>query len=95
MTHKERILATIKGQPTDRLPFLARLDLWYRANRENGTVPDKYKNHTFEEILDDLNLGYHAIIPNFQDLRSKDVTFRPTGATSEGWRVQRESVSQG
>lgn len=72
MTHKKRLLATLNGFETDELPFVPRMDIWYRANKKNGTLPSKYKKCTLEEILDDLNLGYHAIIPNFQDLRSKD-----------------------
>lgn len=67
MTTKERILATLNGQPTDTLPYVPRLDIWYNANLRNGTLPDKYKNATLRELTDDLDLGYHAIIPDFQD----------------------------
>lgn len=72
MTHKERLLATLKGQNTDQLPFLPRLDLWYRANKKNGTLPAKYKNAELRQILEDMGLGFHAVIPDFQDLRSPD-----------------------
>lgn len=67
MTIKERILATLQGQPTDALPFIPRLDIWYNANSRNGTLPAPYKNATLREITDDLGLGYHAIIPDFKD----------------------------
>lgn len=67
MTTKERILATLNGQPTDTLPYVPRLDIWYNANSRNGTLPDKYRNATLREITDDLGLGYHAIIPDFKD----------------------------
>jgi uroporphyrinogen-III decarboxylase len=72
MTHKERILATLQGQATDRLPFLPRLDLWYRANKINGTLPAKYKNAELRQILEDMDLGFHAVIPDFQDLQGPD-----------------------
>ena len=72
MTHKERLLATLKGESTDQLPFLPRLDLWYRANKRNGTLPSKYKNATLGQILEDMGLGFHAVIPDFQDLCSPD-----------------------
>jgi len=72
MTPKERILATLKGKKTDRLPFIPRLDLWYRANKRNHTLPSKYKNATLRQILEDISLGFHAVIPDFQDLRSQD-----------------------
>ncbi len=72
MTHKERILATIKGEATDRLPFIPRLDIWYNANKFNNTLPDKYKNATLKELTEDLDLGYHSIVPNFKDYDGDD-----------------------
>lgn len=67
MTTKERILATLNGHPTDILPYVPRLDIWYNANSKNGTLPGTYKNATLREITDDLDLGYHSIIPDFKD----------------------------
>lgn len=67
MTIKERILATLKGEPTDALPFVPRLDIWYNANSRNGTLPAPYRHATLKDITDDLDLGYHAIIPDFKD----------------------------
>lgn len=67
MTHRERILAVIKGQPVDRIPFIPRLDIWYNANKRNGTLPGKYKNASLKEISEDLGLGYHAVVPDFRD----------------------------
>ena len=46
--------------------------LWYRANKHNGTLPKQYRDATLDEILDDMDLGVHAVIPDFQDLRSDD-----------------------
>jgi len=68
MNHRQMILSTIKGEPTEYIPFIPRLDNWYNANKKNGTLPDKYKNATLREITDDLDLGYHSIIPAFRDL---------------------------
>ena len=67
MTPKERILAALNGQPTDTLPFIPRLDIWYNANAGNGTLPAPYQHATLREMVDDLGLGYHAIIPDFKD----------------------------
>ena len=57
MTPKERILAALKGQPTDTLPFIPRLDIWYNANSRNGTLPAPYQHATLREMVDDLGLG--------------------------------------
>lgn len=72
MTVKERILATLRGQETDRLPFVPRLDIWYNANSRADTLPEPYKKATLREIVDDLGWGYHSIIPNFADFRNEE-----------------------
>lgn len=69
MTFKEKILATLRGEPTDSLPYVPRLDLWYKSNKIRGTLPNKYRNATLTEIVDDLGVGYHAIVPDFLDFR--------------------------
>jgi hypothetical protein len=34
-----------------------RLDIWYKSNMLKGTLPEKYKNSTLREIVNDLGLG--------------------------------------
>ena len=48
------------------------MDLWYKANKRNNTLPQKYQNATLWEIAEDMELGFHTVIPDFQDLRSED-----------------------
>ena len=72
MNIRERIIATLNGQPCDCLPFMPRMDIWYKANKFNGTLPDRFKNATLREITDELGFGYHAINPDFQDYRIAD-----------------------
>jgi hypothetical protein len=57
MTHKQRILAAVGKQPVDKLPFGARIDLWYNYHRVNGTLPERYRDYTEIEILRDLGAG--------------------------------------
>ena len=47
----------------------SRLDLWYNANKRAGTLPKKYSGASLLEIVDDLDWAFHAIVPNFLDLR--------------------------
>lgn len=72
MTHKQHMLATLKGANTSRIPWAPRLDLWYNANKIAGTLPEKYRNAELMEITDDLNFGFHAVIPNFRDLKTPE-----------------------
>lgn len=71
MNYKQRILSTIKGQKTDTLPYVPRLDLWYKSNKYKNTLPKKYRGATLMEITEDLNIGYHAVIPDFRDYEDK------------------------
>lgn len=66
------MLAVIAGKPVDRIPYVPRLDLWYRANQKAETLPAKYAKASLFEITDDLDLGFHAVVPNFRDLRNPD-----------------------
>ena len=72
MSFKQRMLDVIQGQTVDRIPWVPRLDLWYRANKKAGTLPEKHKNASLFEIVKAENMGFHAVIPNFRDLRSPE-----------------------
>lgn len=65
MTHRERILAALRGQPVDCLPWVPRLDLWYNANRYAGTLPEEWQDASLMDIVRDLDVGFHAVIPDF------------------------------
>jgi hypothetical protein len=74
------MLATLRGEPTDAIPWAPRLDLWYNARKRAGTLPPKYRNAALYEITDDLGWGFHAIVPNFKDLRDpRDDAHRALG----------------
>ena len=79
MTHRERMLAAIRGEPTDRIPWAPRLDLWFAANQWAGTLPAKYRNASLRELVDDLGIGYHAVVPDFRDLVRPDCDDRALG----------------
>jgi hypothetical protein len=68
---KERIISTIKGEKTDFLPFVPRMDLWYKSNKTRRTLPKKYTNSTLKEITEDLDIGFHAIIPDYSDFKTE------------------------
>lgn len=74
MTHKQRILAACRGQFPDRVPWIPRLDLWYNAHSRAGTLPAPFQKASLRQITDALGVGYHAVVPNFLDIRSGDDT---------------------
>ena len=66
MTHRERILRTLAGKPTDSMPWAPRLDLWYTANRSRDTLPAEYRRASLDDIIEDQGFGLHSVIPDFQ-----------------------------
>jgi len=69
MTHKERILAACRGEVPDCIPWVPRLDLWYNAHRQAGTLPAGFEDATLRQITDGLGVGYHAVVPDFLNVR--------------------------
>jgi corrinoid protein of di/trimethylamine methyltransferase len=72
VTHRERILKAIKGELPDRLPFAPRLDLWYSANQRAGTLPEKYKNMTADQIARVQGWALHKVNPEYQIARKPE-----------------------
>ncbi|MBM3700942.1 MAG: hypothetical protein FJW68_08560 [Actinobacteria bacterium] len=70
MNFKQEIINTICGKKVSHLPFIPRLDIWYKANKFRNTLPRKYKDATLNEIVDDIGLGYHTVVPDFSNLRT-------------------------
>ena len=50
LTHRERILAVLERRSPDRIPWIPRLDLWYRARLAEGTMPERYRGMSLREI---------------------------------------------
>jgi uroporphyrinogen-III decarboxylase len=57
MTHRQRALSAMRGEPVDRLPFIGRMDLWYKYHANRGTLPTKYRGWSLRDIQRDLDIG--------------------------------------
>jgi uroporphyrinogen-III decarboxylase len=66
MTERERVLAAIRGETSDRVPWVPRLDFWHRAALRKGTVPQEWRGLSVEEIAVQLGAGIYATNPNYQ-----------------------------
>ena len=75
MTHRQRILAALRHQPVDRIPWVPRLDLWYNANRYRGTLPAEWAGASLMDIATDLGVGFHAVVPDFLGAEEADETY--------------------
>jgi len=57
LTKKQSILAVARGEHIDKLPFGARIDLWYNYNSAHGTLPEKYRGWNQMDIIRDQGAG--------------------------------------
>lgn len=72
MNYKDLMLSVIRGEEPKKIPFVPRLDIWYKSNKILGTLPSKYQNAKLTDIVDDLGTGYHAAVPDFRDYAHED-----------------------
>jgi len=73
------MLAAIRGEPCDKMPWAARLDLWFKANQRAGTLPSRFRNAALRDLTDRLGMGYHGVVPDFRDLINPDEDDRALG----------------
>jgi methylmalonyl-CoA mutase cobalamin-binding domain/chain len=91
-THKERILAAMRGEMADVIPFVPRLDLWWLANVSRGTLPEKYRGMMPDDISRAEGWACYHMVPNFADVSGpEDVLHRSIGLfqfkqSVYGWR---------
>ena len=79
MTHRERMLNTIRGEPTDQIPWSPRMDLWYIAHRARGTLPEKFAGLNLVEVAEVLDVACHAVGADFSLKGGRDVSLRALG----------------
>ena len=73
MNHRERMLAAIRGQHIDQIPWAPRMDLWFIANRAKGTLPNGFMDLTNSvEVAKALGVACHAVRADFTNLRSPE-----------------------
>ncbi|MEW6264465.1 MAG: cobalamin-dependent protein [Thermodesulfobacteriota bacterium] len=74
MNHKQRILTTIRGGMSEVIPYAPRIDLWYNANSLAGTIPEKHKGRTQDEISRAEGWALHKVIPEYGRIRRQEDT---------------------
>ncbi|MCC7326400.1 MAG: corrinoid protein [Burkholderiales bacterium] len=73
-THRTRVLAALRGETVDRLPYVPRLDLWYLANSTSGTLPRQYAGVAMNDIARAEGWAFHhrfcddQLAPEYQPL---------------------------
>jgi uroporphyrinogen-III decarboxylase len=80
MTHRQRMLAAMRGEPTDRIPWAPRMDLWAIAHRARGDLPARFANMNTMQIARELGVACHAIRADYTMPRQpRDLALRAFG----------------
>ena len=77
MTNRQRILAILDGKTPDRIPWIPRLQIWYEANRREGTLPRRYRDLSLREVERDVFGGTAARDGFVYRTEIRDVEIRP------------------
>jgi hypothetical protein len=59
------MLAAMRGEASDQIPWAPRMDLWYIANRQKGTLPQRFQDMNTVRIAQELNVACHAVRGDF------------------------------
>lgn len=81
MTHKERMLAVMRGEMADRIPFAPRLDLWWLANALSGKLPPRFQGMKPDDIAREYGWSSYHMVPDFTNLMRgpEDILHRALG----------------
>jgi corrinoid protein of di/trimethylamine methyltransferase len=97
LTHKERILKTMRGEMVDRIPFVPRLDLWWIANNLGGTLPERHKGRKPDDIARAEGWACYHMVPDFTNMIKSpdDILHRSIGLFNfiqsvYGWRFSKD-----
>ena len=91
------MLSAIRGEVPDRLPWVPRLEFWYRSGVRRGALPPELRSMSLSEIVDRLGVGYHAVSPEMEACSSEhmiDHTLGILNAPSLTYEVVIEGVDR-
>jgi hypothetical protein len=74
-TNYSRVLAVMERKRPDILPFVTRLETWYKSHQRTGTLPAEYRECSLAELHRALNVGQLKFMVPFM-YRLKDVEVR-------------------
>ena len=60
LTYRQRILAALRGEPVDFIPWAPRWELFFDAARLDGRLPAKYAGWDIFDVTRDLGMGIKA-----------------------------------
>ena len=65
MTNRERMLATLRGEATDEIPWAPRMDLWYISLLARGDLPARFEGLDMVGVADELGVSCHSLAADY------------------------------
>jgi corrinoid protein of di/trimethylamine methyltransferase len=79
-THKKRMITTIRGEMPDRIPYAPRLDLWFAANKNRGTLPAPYRSFEhYDQVSRAQGWGIAKVVLDYQHYGEDGILDRALG----------------
>jgi len=86
-TMRDRVTAILQNKKPDRLPFIDRMEIWYKSKSQDGTLPAEFKGMSLNEIHKEVGIGRQKFTaPYAFKLRGVEVIY-----TFENEIIYRES----
>ncbi len=80
LTHRDEMLRALRGEPTDRIPWAPRMDLWAIAHRARGDDVDGLASLDTPAIAEALGVACHAVRADYTRPRQpEDLVLRGLG----------------
>ena len=80
MTHRERLLKVARGEMVEVIPWIPRIDLWHNAHAMAGTLPDRYRDYSVEDIHRAEGWPLHKVVPEYlKPEKPEDIVHRAIG----------------
>jgi hypothetical protein len=81
-TLRDRVVATLKGEKPDCLPFIDRLEIWYESHTRAGTLPEEFSGMSLTEVHRVVGMGQEKFINAYSlKLRGVEMIVRFEGET--------------
>jgi hypothetical protein len=78
----ERVCAILEGKKPDCLPFIDRLEIWYKHHTRTGTLPEQFKGMSLTEVHRAVGIGQEKFLSLHSiRLRGVEVISRFEGET--------------
>ncbi len=79
MNMSQQMLAVVRGDTVERIPYAPRIDLWYLKNKAQNTLPGELNRLSADELARSQGWGLHKIILEYQEHGEKAIIDRCLG----------------